>query len=75
MKGLKLYGSLSTQNLVLFDSKDKLCRYKSQIDILKDWFSIRTTLYERRKAYMVSKLEKQCEMLVNKVRFITAIIN
>jgi DNA gyrase/topoisomerase IV subunit A len=41
---------------------------------MKDWFGLRSTLYERRKDYMLAKLKKDHEILVNKVRFIKAVI-
>ena len=41
---------------------------------MNEWFGLRSTLYERRKDYMLAKLKKEHEMLVNKVRFIRAVI-
>ena len=41
---------------------------------MKHWFDLRADLYNKRKDYMLKKLKKECEILRNKVRFITAII-
>ena len=41
---------------------------------MKHWFDLRQELYDLRKAHLLAKLTRQCEMLANKVRFVTAII-
>ena len=74
VKFFKLQGSLSESNQVLFNDKGQIYRYKAEEDIMKEWFGIRSTLYETRKAYILAKLKKEYETLVNKVRFIRAVI-
>jgi len=75
MKTFKLISSISSSNYVLFDSKGKIARYASEIDIMKDFFKLRLKLYEDRKAYCLAKLLKDYEILFNKVKFIQAVIS
>jgi DNA topoisomerase-2 len=58
----------------MFNDKGQIFRYKTEEDIMKEWFGLRSTLYERRKDYMLAKLKKEYEILKNKVRFIKAVI-
>ena len=74
LKNFRLQSSISGSNYVLFDSKGKIARYKSEIDILKEFFRLRTALYNDRKEYMLAKLLKDYEILFNKVKFIQAVI-
>jgi DNA topoisomerase-2 len=41
---------------------------------MKEWFGLRSQLYEQRKEYMLSKLNKEYQTLKNKARFIKAVI-
>lgn len=74
LKKFKLQTSMSTNNYVLFDEEGKIHKYDTELDIMKHWFDLRADLYEMRKTYLLKKLRKECEILRNKVRFITAII-
>lgn len=40
---------------------------------MKEFYPLRETLYEKRKAYLLARLEKECAILENKVRFILAV--
>jgi len=57
----------------LFDHNGKISKYASVEDILKEFFPLRETLYERRKEYQLARLRKECEILENKVRFILGV--
>lgn len=70
MKKFKLQGSLPSTNYVLFNEKGKICKYMSEVDIIKNFFSLRANLYELRKKFMLAKLQKDYETLFNKVKFI-----
>lgn len=74
LKNFKLQSSISGSNYVLFDSKGKIARYQSELDILKEFFKLRTALYSDRKEFMLAKLLKDYEILFNKVKFIMAVI-
>lgn len=73
-KKFKLIGSISCANFVLFNSQQKIYRYGSEIDILKEFFGQREGLYSKRKEYMLARLNKEYEILVNKVKFIQGVI-
>jgi DNA topoisomerase-2 len=73
-KKFKLSTSLSTNNYVLFNYRGQIQRYSGAEQILAEFFDLRKEMYDRRKAYMLSKLMKDCETLANKVRFILAVI-
>jgi DNA topoisomerase II len=74
LKKFKLQTTMSTNNYVLFDDEGKIQRFGNELDIMKHWFDLRAELYNARKEHMLKKLDKECEILRNKVRFITAII-
>lgn len=42
--------------------------------ILQEFFLLRSDLYTKRKAYMLARLNKDYEILFNKVKFIQAVI-
>jgi len=48
--------SIPGSNYVLFDSKGKIARYASEIDIMKEFFKLRVKLYDERKAYCLARL-------------------
>lgn len=60
---------------MLFNSEHKIYRYDSEVDILKEFYGQRQTLYQSRKEYMLARLQKDYEILVNKANFIQGVIN
>lgn len=74
-KVFKLKSSVSTSNMVLFDPQGKIRKYESALEIIEEFAALRLELYVKRKAYLVSKLEREIEILDNKARFVTAVIN
>ena len=74
-KRLRLSGSLSTGNMVLFDHQGKICRYESAADILREFYGVRLRLYCERKRHLVAALERDVLRLENKVRFILAVVH
>ena len=73
-KKFKINSSLSTTNMVLFDPHGKPKRYGCVEEIMEDFYQLRIQFYEKRKEYLLSKLEKDLELLENKKRFILAVI-
>ena len=69
-KLLKLYSTSSTSNMHLFDDKDKLKKYTSIEQIMDDYFTVRLALYQKRKDYLMSELEKEVLLLNSKMKFI-----
>lgn len=73
-KKFKLASSLSTNNMVLFDSQGKPKKYGNVEEILEEFFNLRITFYNKRKDYLLSKLQRDLELIENKKRFILAVI-
>jgi DNA topoisomerase II len=74
-KELKLIKPFSTNNMYLFSDDLSICKYKNATDILLDFYDIRFEFYEKRKKYLITKLSKELEILLAKVRFITEYLN
>jgi DNA topoisomerase-2 len=69
-KMLKLYSTNTTTNMNLFNSEDKLKKYKNVEDIIDDYYDVRLEHYVYRKNYMIDNLEKEIVILSNKTRYI-----
>ncbi|XP_015928118.1 DNA topoisomerase 2-alpha [Parasteatoda tepidariorum] len=69
-KFFKLTTTFSLSSMVLFDHLGCLKKYESAIEILKEFFEVRSKLYEKRKSYMVGVLEAEALKLKNQARFI-----
>lgn len=64
-----------TENLTTIDETGKLRIFDKVEDIVKYFVQIRLGWYEKRKSYMISRLEKEAMILSNKARFIKDIID
>ena len=56
--------------MYLFNKNQRLKRYKNVYDIVDDYYPVRYEAYEKRKAFMISSLEKELVQISNKARFI-----
>jgi DNA gyrase/topoisomerase IV subunit B len=74
-KDLKLTKIFSTTNMYLFDEDTKLLKYNDPNDILSDWSDIRLEYYQKRKDYIIEKLQKESIILNSKARFIRKYID
>lgn len=74
-KRLKLNSSLSTNNMVLFDSEGRIRRYETPEEIMQEFFTVRYTLYSERRKYLLKQLEEELLCLDNKQRFIQMVID
>jgi DNA topoisomerase-2 len=70
---LKLETTIRTSNMHAFDSKGKIKKYDSPLDILGEWFDVRKKFYIKRKKFLLSDLTTQSIIAENKSRFITII--
>lgn len=61
--------------MVLFNEEGKLTRYRSMIDIMEEFYTIRLKYYDLRKEYLLSILKRDLEILSNKARFILAVVD
>lgn len=74
-KKLKLTQNINTSNMHLFDHNGIIKKYNSPEEIINDFYKIRLEYYEKRRDYLINDLNKQIELVSNKVRFIEEIIN
>ena len=72
---LKLETTIRTSNMHAFDSKGKIKKYDSPLDILGEWFDVRKKFYIKRKKFLLTDLTTQSIIAENKSRFITMINN
>lgn len=72
-KKFKLTTTISTGNLVCFDSLGRIRRYASPVEILLDFFPLRLAFYQKRKAHLVQHLTREWQRLEMKVKFIEEI--
>jgi DNA topoisomerase-2 len=69
-KLLKLFTTVSTTNMHMFNSEFKLHKYESVEEIIDDFYGVRMDLYKKRKAYLVEAMEKKLVKLSNRARYI-----
>jgi DNA topoisomerase-2 len=74
-KTLKLYTNTTTTNMHLFDAEDNLKKYETVENIIDDYYSVRLSLYDTRKKYLISQLENELIVLINKSNYIQENIN
>ena len=69
-KLLKLFTTVSTTNMHMFDSNIKLHKYASVQEIIDDFYGVRMTTYQKRKSFLVAAMEKKLVKLSNRARYI-----
>ncbi|KAL4429953.1 hypothetical protein ABPG74_000319 [Tetrahymena malaccensis] len=74
-KKLKLSTTMQTTNIVMFNDKYKLKRYQSTVEIMEEFYALRLKCYQKRKDYLVSKIQRDVDLLQNKMKFITLVVN
>jgi len=70
----KLYSSIKTSNLHLYDERGVIKRYNTIYDILDNYYIVRLNYYEKRKLYQIEKIEKDLEHETNRMKFITDVV-
>lgn len=75
MKELKLTKTFTINNMYLFNPQLILTKYATPYDILMEFYNIRLTFYEKRRLYMIEKIEHELSILKSKIRFIDEYIN
>ncbi len=73
-KLLKLTTTISSTNMHLFDSKEKLKKYDRVEDIIEDYFDVRLDGYRLRKEYMIKIIERELIVLSNKAKYINELL-
>jgi DNA topoisomerase II len=74
-KLLKLYTTITTTNMHLFNAQEKLYKYNSVEEIINDYYETRLELYNKRKQFLVEQITRELLVLQNKVRYIREILN
>ncbi|CAJ0756558.1 11694_t:CDS:2, partial [Entrophospora sp. SA101] len=69
-KTFQLTTALATSNMMCFDPNNKLAKYDSPEDIIKEFYHERSKLYVKRKNHLIKDLQKQISIMEGKVRFI-----
>ena len=69
-KLLKLATTTTNTNMYLFNSKLQLRKYDTVNEIIDDYYIERLNLYDRRKKFIINKLNNELIKLSNKARFI-----
>ena len=73
-KLLKLVSNVSTTNMHLFDSSEKLKKYETVQSIIDDYYGTRLDLYQKRKDYLIDFLQRELTVLSNKARYIQEVL-
>lgn len=73
-KVFRLKSTLSTSNMTLFDHNSRIVRYETELEILKEFIPIRLGMYEKRKRYLLSKLNYDKCLLEQKILFLRLVI-
>jgi DNA topoisomerase-2 len=66
--------NLSINNIHLFNKDAAIQKYESAVEIIKEWSETRILKYFERKNYQIKNLEKEANVLSNKMRFILDVI-
>ena len=74
-KILKLTSSISTTNMVYYDENNKIKKAKYINDIFIEYCDIRLNLYEKRRLYLIDRINEEIDALEIKIRFITDFID
>ena len=74
-KELKLFSYIHFSNMTLFNGDHVIKTYATPQEIIKDFYAIRKDLYVKRKKFLLKLLQKDFDILDNKVRFILEVIN
>lgn len=72
---LGIKGKVNHNNLTVFDEDCKMMHFDSTLDLLKHFVSSRLSIYEERRMYEISELEKEMPILIAKIKFIEAVLS
>lgn len=71
----KLESSVSLNNMTLFDSHGNIKQYKDPNEILKEFYDVRLTFYQKRKDRILQNIEEDLVSLKEKLRFLKMIVS
>lgn len=75
IENLKMQSYVYTSNMVLFNEKNQLKKYKNVDNIIVNFCTVRLEYYVKRKAYQINNIENEIRHFGNKERFIQEVID
>ncbi|KAJ1971923.1 DNA topoisomerase 2, partial [Dimargaris verticillata] len=73
-KRFRLTSTLSTSNMICFDKNGRIKKYESPQEIIRDFYDVRLSYYQKRKDWLINQLSQDWARLDNRVKFILEII-
>jgi DNA topoisomerase-2 len=74
-KLLHLFVQINTNNMHVFDEKERLKKFNTPYEIINYYLDVRRNIYTKRKFNLINELQKETTKLSNKVKFISEILN
>ena len=74
-KTFKLVSQINLSNIVAFNTNKKITKYNSIHTILDEFCDLRLQFYDKRKDYLLDKLQIEIDVLSIKIRFINEFID
>lgn len=74
-KFFNLESYIHTNNMYAFDENYILRKFDTPYDLIDYFFEIRIKYYDKRKNYIINKLENEKNILFNKIKFINNVIS
>jgi DNA topoisomerase-2 len=71
---LGLHKTISTQDMVALDEEGRACRYATVLDILEDFYHIRTRHYLKEKNRLLQKSQRDLQLSIDKLRFVELLL-
>lgn len=75
IKELGLRTSMSMDNIVLFDRDGQIRKYTSIVQIMKEFYRVRYSFYQKRKVCQLSIMEQKIANLKTKTKFLNSMLN
>lgn len=66
---------LATTNMYAFNAQGQITKYDTVFDVINEFYEVRLDYYQKRKAFILGKLENDMELLQNKIRFIKEVVS
>lgn len=75
IKDFKLKTTVDTGNMHAFDSTGAMTKFGTVQDIMREFFTARLHLYQKRKAHQLASLQRKLAKESNKIRFLNMVVN
>lgn len=74
-KKFRLSSKVSTSNMHLYSVSGGVKKYSNPDEIVDEFYAHRRALYVKRKEFILNRLQKEMDILSNKVRFINYVVD